>query len=119
MIKLNKNKIISIALIVISILSISTTVMATLNPNDYNPRGKGGSSEQALNSIGQVLGYIRVIGIMVAIGSLMIMGIKFIFSSVEEKAEFKKRLVPYLIGFVMFVAIITILSIIQEVATFE
>lgn len=119
MIKLNKDKIIAIALIVICILSISTISMAKIDTGEYDPRGKGGSSGEALTSIGKVLGYIRVIGPIVAIGSLMIMGIKFMFSSVDEKAEFRKKFIPYLIGLVMFVAIITILSIIQGIATFD
>ena len=118
MIKLNRKKIISIALIVITILSIATQVMA-VDPNQYDPRGKGGRSNLSLNKAGQVLGYIRLVGIIVAVASLMVIGIKFMLASAEEKAEYKKKMIPYIIGFIMLIAIISILTAIQEFANFE
>ncbi len=55
---------------------------------------------QKLNKIFIV---IRSIGIVVSVIIIMSIGIKYMYSSVEEKAEFKKTMWPYLIGaFIVF-----------------
>ena len=45
-----------------------------------------------------VIGVVAMIGSAVSIIALMILGIKYMIGSVEEKAEYKKSLLPYVIG---------------------
>jgi len=47
---------------------------------------------------GTVLGIIQTIGSVLAVVMLIIIGIKYMLGSIEEKAEYKKTLIPYLIG---------------------
>lgn len=118
---INKKLIISIALIIMILILLTNSVFAALNPDDPNwdPRGKGESSEKFLTRAGTVLGVIKVIGIVVSIATLMIIAVKYLFSSVEGKAEYKKTMVPYIIGCIMVIAIITIVEIIESIAKFE
>ena len=118
MLKLNKNKIISIALIVITILSIATPVMATVNPDQYKPSQeiKQGIFTQRA---GLILGYIQVIGMIVAVIGIAIIGLKYMFSSVEGKAEYKKTMMPYIVGCAMLMATSIIIGIIKSVATMD
>ena len=52
-----------------------------------------------IENIGEtILGIIRVAGTIAAIGILMVVGIKYMMGSAEEKAEYKKTMIPYLVG---------------------
>ena len=45
-----------------------------------------------------IIGVITTIGVVVSVISLIVIGIKYMLGSVEEKAEYKETLKPYLIG---------------------
>ena len=60
--------------------------------------GNGANSEELKQKTGNVLGIVQVIGSVVSVIILMAIGIKYMLGSVEEKAEYKKTLMPYLIG---------------------
>ena len=60
--------------------------------------GNTGSTGKVEEKVGEVLGYIRVIGTIVSVGVLMVLGIKFMVGSVEEKASYKHSFIPYLVG---------------------
>ena len=62
---------------------------------------------------GTIIEVIRVIGIIVTVISLMLLGIKYMTGSVEEKADYKKTMIPYLIGVVIFFSLSTILTTIR------
>lgn len=55
---------------------------------------------------------LLVVGIIVAILVGLIMGIKFIMGSLEEKAEIKNMLIPYIIGCVVVFGAFTIWQIV-------
>ena len=52
----------------------------------------------------RVIGVIQVVGILIAVGVIMVLGIKYMMGSAEEKAEYKKVFVPYLIGAIILFA---------------
>ena len=43
------------------------------------------------------------------------MGIKYMLGSVEEKADYKKDMIPYLIGAVLLFAITVIVKVLQQI----
>ena len=62
-----------------------------------------------IRSVGKnILGIIRVIGTLIAVGALMILGIKYMLGSAEEKAEYKKTMIPYVIGAVLLFAAVNL-----------
>ena len=63
-----------------------------------------------------VLGVIQVIGTVVAVVMLMVIGIKYMLGSVEERAEYKDTLKPYLIGAFLLFSGATIPQIIYKIA---
>lgn len=65
--------------------------------DDYKG-GNIGSTTKVTDKVGEVLGFIRVIGMIVSVGVLMVLGIKYMVGSVEEKASYKHSMIPYLIG---------------------
>ena len=66
--------------------------------NLKNYKGSASSSKGLTSRVGKILGVIKVIGTVVSVATLMVIGIKYMIGSVEEKAEYKKTLVPYIIG---------------------
>ena len=58
-----------------------------------------GSSTTQLNSVGGgVLHILAIVGSGLSIIFLICLGIKYMLGSIEEKAEYKKTMLPYLVG---------------------
>lgn len=95
---MKNKKILIIALIFSIVLSISSLVLAIDNPDEYKPDENLGETTIFSEMVSSVLGVISVIGIFVAVAGIMIIGIKTIFGSVEEKADYKKKILPFIIG---------------------
>lgn len=68
-----------------------------------NYKGTSSTSPTLVAKANNILGIIQTIGVIVSVVMLMAIGIKYMLGSVEEKAEYKSSLKPYLIGaFVLF-----------------
>ena len=120
--KINKKKLIAIFIIfMISILFISQVVQATtaFNPEHYRPSSTTSvSGASKLEHIGnKIIGVVQIIGSVTSVIALIIIGIKYVTGSVEEKAEYKQTLKPYLIGAILLFGITNILGIIQNVVS--
>ena len=91
--------------------------LSDFNPEDWEPSSTTSvSGGDKLATIGNnIIRIIKVIGSITSVVTLIVIGIKYILGSVEEKAEYKKILKPYLIGAVMVFAITVFLEIIQNV----
>ena len=110
----NKKIIISIALIIILVFILAGGVLA-FNPNEWDP-GPGEIEEGPfLEKVGLVLGCIKYIGIVTSVLVLVIIGLKYMLGSVEAKAEYKKTMIPYVVGCFMIMGISIILALIEEV----
>lgn len=93
-------------------------VAALTNPFDdptvYKPGGLDNADK--VKSIGnKIIGIVQFIGTFASVITLIVMGIKYMLGSVEEKAEYKKTMMPYVIGAIMVFAITNLLAIISSV----
>lgn len=86
-----------------------------LNPSDYDPSNTGGSTNKTARIIGGLVGIVRVVGTVVALIVLVILGMKYMFGSIENKAKYKESMVPYVVGVVMLVVIVNILGILYNI----
>ena len=76
------------------------------------------SSSGSVTNIGNnILGIIQVVGTVVAVGVLMVIGIKYMMGSAEEKAEYKKTMIPYLVGAIILFAAVNIAKYVVDIAT--
>lgn len=92
-------KIIITLMLGIMIFSVATNVFAIAGV-DVEPNVSVGSN--AIGDTGnRILGVIKVVGIFASIGILMIVGVKYMMGSAEEKAEYKKVMIPYIIGAIL------------------
>ena len=78
-----------------SFAAIPTT--ATIN--------KGFANDTSVSNIGNKLtGALKIVGVFVFVGVTMYIGIRYMLGSVEEKAEYKKTMMPYFVGAVLILA---------------
>ena len=80
-------------------------------------RGGGGSSEKLKPMINNIAGIIATIGSVVSVAALVIIGIRYMLGPVEERAEYKKTLIPYVVGALMVFAMTTIPTIIYNIVS--
>ena len=97
-------KAISVLLIAAMMLfTISTTVFA-VDPNGIisNMNNVNNVDTNSISTIGgQIANILSTIGIIVGVIVLLVLGIKYMMGSAEEKAEYKKTFIPYLIGAIL------------------
>lgn len=105
-----------IFLILIFLLISIFNITYAFDPNTYQPTELTNSvdSKVVFDKAGVILGAIRNISAVVAVISLMIIGLKYILGSAEEKANYKATLVPYVIGCVLAVAGTTLVTFIYN-----
>ena len=114
MIKHKKIFIILINLILILFL-ISTTVFGDLiGKFDGSIDTTSGSANDVADKAGRIVGIIQIVGTIVSVGMMIVLGIKYVLGSAEEKAEYKKTLLPYFIGAVLIFGFSNITQYIYE-----
>lgn len=67
--------------------------------------------------ISGVVGTVQLVGTFVAVGASIFLGIRYVMSSVDEKATIKKQLIPFVIGVVLFYGATGIVQLIAEMAS--
>jgi type IV secretory pathway VirB2 component (pilin) len=112
-------KLVSIVTTIAMILMLSTSaVFATsIGGVDINPNTTTNGAANVTKVGNSILGIIQVVGTVVAIGILMILGIKYMVGSAEEKAAYKKTMMPYIIGAVLIFAASNIATYVYNFAT--
>ena len=97
--KINKKtmRIICAVVIALTVIVSLCNVCIAIEVTDIKPNTKVQSTN--LTNIGSnIAGIIRNVGIVLAVVILMILGIKYMVGSAEEKADYKKSMIPYLVG---------------------
>lgn len=88
----------------------------TMNPDDWSVTQDTATGASKLQDIGNaIIGAIRAIGTIVSVAIFAVLGIKYMTGSVEERAEYKKTMVPYLIGALLLFGITSLLGLIVNV----
>ena len=111
-------KILPIVMVVLMIMTTVSPVLATSGTIGGVQIDVGKTeSTGGVTAIGNsILSIIRVVGIVIAVGVLMVLGIKYMMGSAEEKAEYKKTMLPYLIGAIILFAAVNIATYVVEIA---
>lgn len=113
-------KVLSIALIVLTVLlAISNVVLATDIPGKIDQIAQGNSTadtSKVVNLGATIVTIMQTVGIVVAVVVLLILGIKYMMGSAEEKAEYKKTMIPYLVGAILIFASTTIVNVVYNIA---
>lgn len=109
-----------IILISLTVISIGTSVFAA-GVNAVNPKSLTGTTvtgTSGITNIGnKLITIISTVGSVVAVIVLIVLGLKYMMGSAEEKAEYKKTLLPYVIGALMVFAASTIAGVLYGFLT--
>ena len=109
-----------IMLIIITVSSFMATISYAdlIDPNDYNPNnGNAEAPEKFTNMVGTIATTIQMIGVVLSVIVIGLLGIKYMTGSVEERADYKKTMIPFLVGTFLIVAVGTVLRIINDLIT--
>ena len=87
-----------------------------VNANDFQP-GELTNADKIKDLGNNIIGIIQFIGSFVAVIALVVIGIKYMLGSVDEKAEYKKTMKGYVIGAFLLLGITNFLAIIQNLVT--
>ena len=101
--------------LIINVIFINTTYCSTINDltGDNVPPEVQNKIEQVGNG---VITLITTAGSIISVIILIVIGIKYMMGSVEEKAEYKKTLLPFVIGAIILFACSSLAGIIYNIA---
>ena len=90
---------ITMLVMILTICSIAFNILAV----DITPSGITGADATAsvtgIKTIGNnIVKILQTVGVVLSVIILIVLGIKYMMGSAEEKAEYKKSMMPYVIG---------------------
>ncbi len=92
-------KILSFVLAVMMLVPMATPVMAVISSPNQIKANEANVNTAGIENLGtNIVGIVTTIGMIVSVVVLVVLGIKYMMGSAEEKAEYKKTLMPYIIG---------------------
>lgn len=110
------NKILSILIISISLICIATNVFAAIGINTIVSNKNLGDADTKMSTIGSViLTGITNVGMILSVVIIAVLGVKYMMGSAEERADYKKSMVPYLVGSVLVFGASTIAKLAMSI----
>lgn len=101
---------------IILFCTFSNNYIYALDVGKYKPTQSSGDNK--LKDIGnRIIGPVQMVGSVVSVIAIICIGIKYMLGSVEEKAQYKETMKPYIIGAAMVFGITNILSIVYNLAS--
>ena len=77
----------------------SVKVADDLNLGDLDQyKGKGEDAPQFIEKVNVIVSVLEAVGVILSVIILIVIGTKYMLGSVEERADYKKTMIPYLIG---------------------
>ncbi len=109
----------TIMIIMMVILTVAPVFAETAGIVDpKNLTGSDKANTATMQNIGnQIITVVSVAGSIVSVVVLIVLGIKYMMGSAEEKAEYKKTLMPYIIGAALVFAASAIAGIVFNFAS--
>lgn len=115
---MRKYKKISIVLInlILILFIISNTVLGSglIDSFKGSISTSGNGANEVKTKSGEIVGVIQVVGTIVSVGMITILGIKYVLGSSDQKAEYRKTMLPYFIGAVLIFGFSNITQVIYE-----
>ena len=96
-------------------ISYASTISEELGDLDeYKGQVSAPTNGKFLSKVGVVLGVIQAVGMIVSVVVASVVGIKYMMGSIEEKAEYKKTAISYVIGAIFVFSITTVPEVIYQ-----
>ena len=112
-------KILTVILLVAMVLTTFTTVAKASYSDQvdglFDVEAEG--TDNIMNVGGNIVSIVTTIGIIVAVVVLLVLGIKYMMGSASEKAEYKKTMIPYLVGALLIFGASAITRVVVSLGT--
>ena len=109
-------KILTMVMTIALMIAMRASVVYGLTPEELNANASATGTTQVQTFGQNIMGVIQVLGVVIAVVVLMVLGIKYMMGSAEEKAEYKKTMIPYLVGAILIFAASTIANVVYQFA---
>lgn len=111
-------KIFCIILMVSMFLSVANSVFAgtSIIQGPGSLQGNGATLGEGEKLVNTIISWLTGIGMAVSVIVLLVLGIKYMIGSAEEKAEYKKTMIPYLVGAVLVFGASAIAQVVYSIA---
>lgn len=102
---------------IFALVNITNFVYAgEINPEDFDGiYNKEGVSDLDTKT-GKILNVVQIAGTAISLVALLILGMKYMLSSPNDKATIKEKLIPYVIGVIIFFAASNLVTIVIKFA---
>lgn len=95
----------TILLTIMLVATLASTVFAKPDVEGIITSVENDSTVQDTSKIttlgANIVNIMQIVGIVIAVVVILVIGIKYLIGSAEEKAEYKKTLLPYIFGAAM------------------
>jgi len=89
-------KVLTLVATILLVVSLGATTVFGLTPNQLT--GTEPTSNE-ITTLGQkIIGILQTVGIVLSVVILVVLGLKYMMGSAEEKADYKKTMIPYVVG---------------------
>ena len=104
------------------LVKILTTVllivmMVSVAASQITGSTDGTRSTEIANVGKSIVGILQTVGIILSVIVLIILGIKYMMGSAEEKADYKKSMIPYLVGAILIFAASALAQVVYQFVT--
>ena len=113
---MQKTKAMIVIILTMLIIIFPLTIYASqINPDKYHSTGPSADDVNTIYTFGgKIAGIIQIVGTAVSAGAMLVIGIRYVISSADEKAEYKERMYPYLIGAILLFGASTVVNILYK-----
>lgn len=109
-------KIVSILMIAMMMCMVATPVLAvTATVTPTQPTDTAG----ILKLAGKIFGFLQWIALIGGVLIIAVLGIKYMMGSLEEKAEYKKSMIPLIVGIIVVMGATTIANLLVKTFTLQ
>ena len=109
-------KILATILMIAMIVSVAATCFA-ITPSDITGDTTTQGAKEISNVGKSIVGILQTVGIILSVIVLIILGIKYMMGSAEEKADYKKSMIPYLVGAILIFAASALAQVVYQFVT--
>ena len=107
-------KVLSTVMMIMMLVTVTSNVFAALQPSNITANNSVDTNSIG-NMGGNLVAVLQAVGIVLSVVILIVIGLKYMMGSAEEKAEYKKVMIPYLVGALLIFAATTIVNVVYNI----
>lgn len=104
-------------MVLVLFTAINISYAGDIDPNSYKSIYSTAGVSDLRNKAGMAINIVQIGGTAVSLIALIAMGVKYMISSPNEKADIKTKFVPYVTGTIIFFAASNLVALVIKFTT--